>query len=280
MNTIPTVTLNNGIRMPHLGLGVFTLPEDQTITAVQAALDCGYRLIDTAAMYQNESAVGEAIRSSGIPREDIFVTSKLWNSDHGYDEALAAFDATMKRLGLDYLDLYLIHWPLVTDSRIEDTWRAFEKLHQDGRIKAIGVSNFLPHHLDQLRAAATIQPSVLQIELHPTFTQDELRHYADEHHIQIESWFPLGGRASGQSLLELPQVQSIAAKYDKTPAQIILRWHTQLGLIPLPGSSSPEHIKENADIFDITLTEDELAALTALNTDTRLGPNPAELDRR
>lgn len=280
MKKIPDVTLHNGIRMPSLGLGVFTLPDDETHTAVTAALDCGYRLIDTAAMYQNEAAVGDAIRASGIPREDIFVTSKLWNSDHGYDEALAAFEATLERLGFDYLDLYLIHWPLVSDSRIAETWRAFEKLYHDGRVKVIGVSNFLPAHLDELRASATVQPTVLQIELHPTFTQNELRNYARRHDIQVESWFPLGGRANGQRLLELPKLASIAAKYSKTTAQIILRWHTQLGLVPLPGSSNPEHIKANADIFDITLTDDELAAITAMDTGIRLGPDPAVLDRR
>lgn len=280
MIEIPDVTLNNGVRMPSLGLGVFTLPEDETKTAVAAALDCGYRLIDTAAMYQNEAAVGEAVRESSVPREEIFVTSKLWNGDHGYDEALRAFDASMDRLGLDYLDLYLIHWPLVTDSRIEDTWRAFEKLYADGRVKAIGVSNFFTHHLDQLLASATVSPAVLQIELHPTFTQNELRNYARRHNIQVESWFPLGGRASGQRLLDLPKLTSIAAKYDKTAAQIVLRWHTQMGLVPLPGSSNPAHIKENADIFDITLTDEEVAAIADMDTGIRLGADPATLDRR
>lgn len=280
MIEIPYVTLNNGVRMPHLGLGVFTLPKDETKTAVTAALDSGYRLIDTAAMYQNETAVGEAVRSSGIPREEIFVTSKLWNSDHGYDEALAAFDMTLERLGFDYLDLYLIHWPLVTDSRIEDTWRAFEKLYADGRVKAIGVSNFFAHHIDQLLASATVPPAVLQIELHPTFTQNELQQYARRHGIQIESWFPLGGRASGQRLLDLPKIASIAAKYGKTPAQIVLRWHTQMGLVPLPGSSDPAHIKENADIFDVTLTDEEIAAIADMDTGIRLGADPARLDRR
>lgn len=280
MIEIPYVTLNNSVRMPSLGLGVFTLPENDTKTAVTAALDCGYRLIDTAAMYQNEAAVGEAVRDSGIPREEIFVTSKLWNSDHGYDETLAAFDASMERLGLGYLDLYLIHWPLVTDSRIEETWRAFEKLYADGRVKAIGVSNFFVHHLEQLQATATIQPAVLQIELHPTFTQNELRNYARRHNIQVESWFPLGGRTAGQRLLDLPKIASIAAKYHKTPAQIILRWHTQMGLVPLPGSSNPEHIKENADIFDITLTDEEVATIADMDTGIRLGADPATLDRR
>lgn len=280
MVAIPYVTLNNGIRMPQLGLGVFTLPDDETNTAVRAALDCGYRLIDTAAMYQNEAAVGEAVRTSGIPRDEIFITSKLWNSNHGYDQALAAFDTTLARLGLDYLDLYLIHWPLVTDSRIEETWRAFETLYATGRVKAIGVSNFFTHHLDQLRASATIPPAVLQIELHPTFTQNELRNYARRHNIQIESWFPLGGRANGQRLLDLPKLASIAAKYGRTTAQIVLRWHTQLGAVPLPGSSNPDHIRENADIFDITLTDDEIATITDMDTGIRLGADPATLDRR
>lgn len=280
MTQIPTVTLANGVEMPAIGLGVFMLPPEETVPSVQAALNAGCRLIDTAAAYQNEAAVGEAVRSSGIAREDIFITSKLWNRDQGYDATLKAFDATLDRLGLDYLDLYLIHWPLPASGLFPESWRAFEELYEEGRIRAIGVSNFTPAHLETLAATATITPMVLQVELHPFFTQPALRDYARAHAIQLESWFPLGGRATREELLGHPLLQEIAAHYQKTPAQIILRWHTQLGLVPLPGSSSPAHIEENMAIFDFSLSDTELADITALNADRRLGADPDTMDRR
>jgi 2,5-diketo-D-gluconate reductase A len=274
MSDIPSVTLNNGVSIPQLGLGVYLVPNDQAIKNVSIALENGYRLIDTAAAYSNEEGVGEALRKSGIPREDIFVTSKLWNSDHGYNNAMKGFDASLKKLGLDYLDLYLMHWPVPSKGLTTQTWKGLEQVHKEGRVKAIGVCNFTPAHLERLLQETEIVPAVLQIELHPTFTQEEVRHYAKDHGIQVESWYPLGGQKSRVELLSLPLLTDLAKKYGKTPAQIVLRWHIQLGLMVIPKSSHPDRIKENLNLFDFELSQEEMAAISALDTGVRLGPDP------
>jgi diketogulonate reductase-like aldo/keto reductase len=274
VSEIPSVTLNNGVTMPHIGLGVLFQPNDQTVHNVLAALEAGYRLIDSAAKYENEEGVGEAVRTSGLPREEIFVTSKLWNSDHGYDHAIKGFERSLKKLGLEYIDLYLMHWPVPSKGLTIETWKGLERVYKEGRVKAIGVSNFLPKHLERLLQAAEIVPAVLQIEVHPTFTQEETRQFAKKHGIQIESWYPLSGRPESREMLSLPVLTDLAKKYGKAPAQIVLRWHIELGLIPIPGSSHPEHIKENVDIFNFALSQHEVAAISALDTGVRLAPDP------
>lgn len=279
MSDIPSVTLNNGIRMPQLGFGVFLMPKEQTVKSVLTALEHGYRLIDTAAAYYNEEEVGEAIRHSGIAREDIFVTSKLWNSDHGYDKAIKGFETSLKKLGLDYLDLYLMHWPYPQKGLTTQTWKGLEQVYKEGRVKAIGVSNFKPAHLERLLQETEIVPAVLQIELHPTFTQEDVRRYAKAHGIQVESWYPLGGQRSKDELLSVPLLTDLANKYGKTPAQIVLRWHIQLGLVVIPKSSHPDRIVENRTIFDFELSQEEMAAISALDTGVRLGPDPDTFDQ-
>ncbi|KAB8140064.1 aldo/keto reductase [Chloroflexia bacterium SDU3-3] len=274
MANIPSVQLNNGVTMPQLGLGVYLVPDNETAATVAAALELGYRLIDTAAAYQNEEGVGQAVRASGIPRDEIFVTTKLWNAHHGYDKTLRAFDESLRKLGLDYVDLYLIHWPLPMKGLAGETWRALERIAKEGRARAIGLSNFTPAQIDQLLAQAEITPAALQIELHPTFNQPDVRKYASQHGITIESWYPLGGQRNKDSLLALPLLADLGKKYGKSPAQIVLRWHTQLGLVVIPKSSNPGRIKENSEIFDFTLAPDEVAAISALDTGVRLGPNP------
>lgn len=278
MSKIPHVTLNNNISMPQIGLGVYLMPSDQTAENVSHALESGYRLIDTAAAYGNEEGVGQGIKQSGLPREEIFVTTKLWNSEHQYDKALKAFETSLQKLGLEYIDLYLIHWPLPMEDQYLDAWKALEKIYKDGRAKAIGVSNFKQNHIDRLLQESEIVPAVLQIEIHPTFNQPELRQYASEHNIQVESWYPLGGQKSVGELLKLPLIVNMAQKYHKTPAQIVLRWHIELGLVTIPKSSHPARVKENIDIFDFQLTQDEVQAISALDTGVRLGSDPDTAD--
>ncbi|GAA3210627.1 aldo/keto reductase [Streptomyces sp. XM83C] len=270
---VPAITLNNGVEMPQLGFGVWQVPDDEAERAVATALQAGYRSIDTAAIYGNEEGTGRAIAASGLPREDIFVTTKLWNSDQGYDSTLRAFDTSLAKLGLEYVDLYLIHWPRPDRDRYVDTYRAFEKLHADGRIRAIGVSNFLPEHLDRLLAETSVVPAVNQIELHPYLQQQASRDYHAEKGIATEAWSPLG---SGKGLLEVPAIVAIARKHDRSPAQVVLRWHLQTGNIVIPKSVTPSRIQENIDVFDFSLDEEDLAAISALNEDRRLGPDPAK----
>ncbi len=272
--TIPTVQLNNGIEMPHLGLGVWLMDNEVAASSVATAIQSGYRLIDTATAYRNEEGVGEGIRRSGVPREEVFVTTKLRNSDQGKDRTEAAFNESLARLGLDYVDLYLIHWPTPMRRLWPETWSVFEDLQRQGRIRAIGVCNFTPAHLDQLLAVASIPPAVLQIEFHPMFVQEDVRRYAREHSIQVESWYPLGGQGSRESLLGDRTIVEIAKRHGRTPAQVVLRWHTQLGLVPIPKSSNPDRIRENAAIFDFDLADDEIGAISALNTGVRLGGDP------
>ncbi|OEV30205.1 oxidoreductase [Streptomyces nanshensis] len=274
MTTVPQVTLNNGVRIPQLGFGVFQIPDDETAAAVGTALEAGYRSIDTAAVYGNEQGVGRALASSGIPREELFVTTKLWNDDQGYDETLRAFDTSLEKLGLDHVDLYLVHWPLPARDRYLDTWRAMEKIHADGRARAVGVSNFQPAHLTRLLENTGVVPAVNQIELHPRLQQRELRAFHTEHGITTEAWSPLAQGA----LLRDPAVTAIAQAHGRTPAQVILRWHLQIGNVVIPKSVTPERIRQNIDVFDFSLSDEEVAAITPLDDGTRTGPDPDTLN--
>ncbi len=275
MSKVPPITLNNGVEMPQLGFGVWQVPDDEARTAVATALEAGYRSIDTAAVYGNEEGTGKAIASSGVAREDLFVTTKLWNSDQGYDATLRGFDTSLQKLGLDYVDLYLIHWPVPSKDAYVDTYKAFEKIHADGRAKAIGVSNFLPAHLERLLGETSIVPAVNQIELHPHLQQHASREFHAEQGIATEAWSPLG---SGRGLLEVPALIAIAQKHGRSPAQIALRWHIQLGNIVIPKSVTPSRIKENIDVFGFELDPEDMAAISALNEDRRIGPDPATFD--
>ena len=268
--------LNNGVEMPQLGFGVFLVPPDEVVEPVRVALDAGYRLIDTATLYGNEEGVGRAIRDSGVARDDIFVTTKVWNADQGYDSTLRAFDASMRLLGLDLLDLYLIHWPAPAKDRYRETWRALEQLYADGRVRSIGVSNFTVEHLTRLLDQASVVPAVNQVELHPGFTQDALRAFHSQHGIVTESWSPLG---RGQGLLEQSAVASIAAAHGRTPAQVVLRWHLQLGLVVIPKSAHAERIRQNIDVFDFALSDEQMSSLSALTAPGRIGPDPDTFDR-
>jgi 2,5-diketo-D-gluconate reductase A len=263
---VPLISLNNGVRIPQLGFGVFQVPEDQVAGAVTTAIEAGYRSIDTAAAYRNESGVGDAI--AGVP--DLFITTKLWNADQGYDSTLRAFDESMRRLRRDVLDLYLIHWPTPERDLYAETWRAFEQLYADGRVKAIGVSNFHTRHLQRLFDEFPTTPAVNQIELHPLLQQEEMRKVHVTHRIVTEAWSPLAQGA----LLSTPDLTGLADKYGKTPAQIVLRWHVQLGNVVIPKSVTPYRIKENIDIFDFELAQDDMTVIAELDNGTRTGPDP------
>lgn len=268
-NSLQSCTvLHNGVRMPWLGLGVWKMDNDaQVVSAVRSALDAGYRSIDTAAIYKNETGVGQAIRESGVPRSELFVTTKVWNDDQGYDKALAAYDASLGRLGLDFVDLLLIHWP-GTDKFV-DTWRAFEKLYADGRVRAVGVSNFNIRHLEELRKHSELVPMINQVEYHPLLSQRELLGYCRENRIQLEAWSPLM-----QGNLDHDALRSIGAKHGKSPAQVVLRWDIQHGVVTIPKSVTPARIAENADVFDFELSADEMALIDDLNRDHRFGADP------
>jgi 2,5-diketo-D-gluconate reductase A len=275
MSDVPTIVLNDGRPMPVLGFGVFLVPADQTQSAVEAALETGYRSIDTAALYRNEAAVGRAIADSELPREDLFVTTKVWNSEQGFDSTLAAFDKSLGLLGLDYIDLYLIHWPTPARRLYVDTWRALERLQADGGVRSIGVSNFGVDHLQRLLDQCQVVPAVNQVELHPELTQTTLRRFHQEHDIVTEAWSPL---ARGAALARTPIV-SLAEKYAKTPAQLILRWHLQVGNVAIPKSVTSARIRENFSIFDFEIAEDDMAEISALDSGTRVGPDPATFNR-
>ncbi|GGZ33038.1 oxidoreductase [Streptomyces inusitatus] len=275
MSKVPSITLNNGAAMPQLGFGVWQVPDDEAARVVGTALDAGYRSIDTAAVYGNETGTGRAIAESGLPREDLFVTTKVWNDSQGYDTTLRAFDDSLGRLGLDQVDLYLIHWPLPSKDSYVDTYRALERILAEGRARAIGVSNFLPEHLERLLAETSVVPAVNQIELHPQLQQSAVRAFHAEHGIATEAWSPLG---QGKGLLEVPTVVAVAQKHERTPAQVVLRWHLQLGNVVIPKSVTPSRIRENLDVFGFELDADDLAALTALDEGKRLGPDPATFD--
>ncbi|MFF7679683.1 aldo/keto reductase [Actinacidiphila glaucinigra] len=266
----PDITLNNGVSMPRLGFGVFQVPDADTAAAVTSALENGYRSIDTAAIYGNEAGVGQALAASGVARDELFVTTKLWNGDQGYDSTLAAFDASLAKLGLDHVDLYLIHWPTPARDLYLDTWRAFEKIHAEGRARAIGVSNFQPAHLQRIIDNSDVVPAVNQVELHPQLQQAELRAFHARHGIATEAWSPLAQGA----VLSDPVVTGIADRLGRTPAQVILRWHLQLGNVVIPKSVTPERIRQNIDVFDFALSDADIAAITALDSGTRIGPDP------
>jgi len=274
MGSIPTVTLNNGITMPQLGFGVFQIPDEETSAVVGTALESGYRSIDTAAIYGNEKGVGRALTSSGIARDELFVTTKLWNADQGYETTLTAFDASLDKLGLDFVDLYLIHWPTPDRDLYRDTWRALEKLLADGRTRAIGVSNFQPAHLQRLLESTSVVPVVNQVELHPDLQQKALREFHARHDIATEAWSPLAQGA----LLADDAITSIAAGHGRTPAQVVLRWHLQLGNVVIPKSVTPARIRENLDLFDFALSADEMDAIAALDRGLRTGPDPDALN--
>lgn len=279
---VPNKQLNNGVIIPQMGLGVWQAKDgDEVETAVTAAIDTGYRLIDTAAAYGNEAGVGRAIAKSNVPREELFITTKLWNHDQGYESTLKAFDNSMKLLGLDYIDMYLIHWPMPAKHLYLESWKAMEELYSQGKIKVLGVCNFQPPHLDDLLAHATVKPAVNQIELHPYFQQLELQKYGHDHGIVTESWSPIGGKggAGGNTsldtaLLAQPILNEIGQKYSKTAAQVVIRWHIQKDLIVIPKSIQPERIKENINVFDFELTEQDMNAIDTLQTGKRGGPDP------
>jgi 2,5-diketo-D-gluconate reductase A len=269
---VPTVALDDGVEIPQLGFGVFQVPPEDTRETVEEALAAGYRHVDTAAAYRNERGVGEAIAASGLAREELFVTTKLWNSEQGHDSALAAFERSLERLELDRVDLYLIHWPMPTEDRYLDTWRAFERIQEEGRARSIGVSNFRVEDLERLEAEAERPPAVNQIELHPSLQQAELRAWHADHGIATEAWSPL---AQGE-LLNDDTIATIAAHHEKTAAQTILRWHLQLGNVVIPKSITPERIRENIELFEFELSEDDMAAIARLDAGERIGPDPAE----
>lgn len=265
-----TTTLQNGVEMPVLGVGTFQADEGGEVEqAVRWALDLGYRSIDTASAYENEAGVGRAIRDSGIAREDIFVTTKVWNEDQGYDQTLQAFDASLGRLQLDYVDLYLIHWPV--KDKVRDTWRALQRIYDDGRAKAIGVSNFLQVHLRELLNDSQMPPMVNQVEFHPHLQQAELVDYCQSQGIQVEAWSPL---MKGE-VFDLPELKSIGDKYGKSAGQVTLRWQLQRGIVTIPKSVKRDHLESNAQIFDFTLSDEDMRAINALDQGRRTGPDPA-----
>lgn len=269
--TVPRLALRDGVEIPQLGFGVFQIPPEETQNAVEMALDAGYRHIDTAAAYRNEAGVGAALAASGLPREDVFITTKLWNTQQGHDATLAAFEASLERLGLDHVDLYLIHWPVPAEDRYVETWRAFERLYEEEAARTIGVSNFRVADLERLIAETATRPAVNQIELHPHLQQAELRAFHAQHKIATEAWSPL---AQG-GLLDDETIVRIASRHERTPAQAILRWHLQLGNIVIPKSVTPERIRENIEIFDFELSDEEMAEFARLDSGERIGPDPA-----
>jgi methylglyoxal/glyoxal reductase len=272
-NLHSTHKLHNGIEIPYVGLGVYKMEEhDEAVKAIKKAIDIGYRSIDTASFYDNEESVGQAVRESGIRREDLFITSKVWNTDQGYESTLKSFEKSLKRLDMDYLDLYLIHWPVA--DHYKDTWKAFERLYDEGLIKAIGVSNFKQHHLEELMKNSNEKPVINQIELHPRLSQQPLRDYCRENEIAVEAWSPI---ARGR-LLNEPVLNHIAGKYNKTAAQVILRWHLQNGVIIIPKSVKESRMIENINLFDFELSLEDMTQINALNLDERYGADPDNID--
>jgi len=268
-----TFRLNNGVEMPYFGLGVYLSKDGQeVINAIKWAVEAGYRHIDTASVYKNEEGVGEGVKQCGVAREDLFVVSKVWNSDQGYDAALRAFDASLKRLDMDYLDLYLIHWPV--EGRYKDTWKALEKIYDEGRVKAIGVSNFMKHHLEDLLHDATVVPMVNQMEFHPFLVQQDLIDFCDKNTIQYEAWSPMmQGR-----IFDMKEFMDLSKKYNKTAAQIVLRWDLQKGVVTIPKSTKRERIIQNADIFDFQISEQDMKLLDGMHRGHRFGPDPDHFD--
>ncbi|KOO47089.1 aldo/keto reductase [Priestia koreensis] len=268
-----TTTLHNGVKMPWFGLGVFKVEEGQEVVdSVKYALKAGYRSIDTAAVYGNEEGVGQALKEANVAREDLFITTKVWNADQGYESTLEAFETSINKLGLEYIDLYLIHWPV--EGKYKETWKALEKLYKDGRVRAIGVSNFHVHHLQDLLEGAEIKPMVNQVEYHPCLSQNELRSFCKAQEIQLEAWSPL---MQGE-LLDNEVLEEIAKKHNKSVAQVILRWDLQTEVVTIPKSVKEQRIIQNADIFDFELSQDDMSKIEALNEDRRVGPDPDNFD--
>jgi 2,5-diketo-D-gluconate reductase A len=275
MATVPTITLNNGVEIPQLGFGVFQIKPEDTRQATLAALEVGYRHIDTAEMYGNEKEVGQAVRDSGLDRGEVFVTSKLNNGFHARDDALRAFDQSLADLGFDYLDLFLVHWPLPgIDVDYVDTWKAMEEIYRSGRVKAVGVSNFTENHLRRLFAETEVRPAVNQIEIHPYLAQDDLRAFDAEHGIATEAWSPI---AQGK-VLDDPAIVRVAERVGRTPAQVTLRWHVQRGDIVFPKSVTRSRVEENFALVDFELSEDDMREITALDRNERTGPDPEEFN--
>ncbi|HVO55671.1 MAG TPA: aldo/keto reductase [Solirubrobacterales bacterium] len=272
--SIPSVTLHDGVEIPQLGFGVFQVPPPETQATVETALEAGYRHIDTAAAYRNEAGVGAALAASGLPRDDVFVTTKLWNAEQGYDSTLAACERSLQALGTDHVDLYLIHWPVPAHDLYLDTWRAFERIAEEGKARSIGVSNFRIEDLERLRHEVPTLPTVNQIELHPRLQQHELRAWHHEHAVATEAWSPL---AQGE-LLDEATVAELASHHVRTPAQVILRWHLQIGNVVIPKSVTPERIRENLEAIDFELEESEMEALAGLDRGERVGPDPATFE--
>lgn len=275
MPSAPLITLNDGVRIPQLGLGVWQLDDAQAYESSKAALAAGYRHIDTAMIYGNEAGVGRAVAESDLAREEVFITTKLWNADQGFDSTLRAFDASLKRLGLETLDLYLIHWAIPKKGAYRDTWKAFVRLQQEGRVRSIGVSNFNAEHLEHIIDDTGVVPSVNQIEIHPDFNQQALSQWCRDKGIVTESWSPLG---QGGELLKLPLFAEIAQRHGKTPAHVILRWHVQNGHVVIPRSSNAQRIAANIDVFDFELSHQELEAIAQLKQTGRLGPDPETIE--
>jgi 2,5-diketo-D-gluconate reductase A len=274
-STVPVLDLNDGNKAPQLGFGVFQIPDGETADAVASALAAGYRSIDTAAIYKNEAGVRQGIERSGVARGDIFLTTKLWNSEQGFDSTLKAFDASVQKLGVDYVDMYLIHWPTPKQDRYVDTWKAFIRLREEGRIRSIGVSNFQPAHLERIVKETGVTPVVNQVELHPDFAQHEVVAANAKHKVITEAWSPLG---QGGDLLKNDTLVAIGRKHGKSPAQVVLRWLVQLGHMVIPKSATPERIKSNIDVFDFELSSDEMKAIAGLDAGKRMGPHPDEFN--
>lgn len=271
------ITLNNGLRMPQLGYGVWQVPEDEVTPAVSKALEAGFRSIDTAKVYKNERGVGKALANSNVPREDLFITTKVWNSDQGYDNTLKAFDESLEKLGLDYVDLYLIHWPTPEFDDYVETYKAMEKLYRDGRAKAIGVCNFNIEHLQRLLDECDVTPVVNQVECHPYLQQKKLQEFCQKNDIYLEAWSPL---MQGGEVLENDVMKEIAGKYDQTAAQVIIRWHLQSGRVVIPKSVTPSRIEENFDVFGFELSDDDMSKIAELDRNERKGPEPSEMNNR
>lgn len=271
------ITLNNGLKMPQLGFGVWQVPDEKVTSVVSKALEVGYHSIDTAKVYDNERGVGKALAQSDVPREEMFITTKVWNTDQGYENTIKAFDASLERLGLDYVDLYLIHWPTPEFDEYVETYKALEKLYSDGRVKAIGVCNFNIEHLQRLLDECDVKPVLNQVECHPYFQQNELKEFCQKHDIFVEAWSPLN---QGGAVLNDEVVKQLAVQYGKTPAQVIIRWHLQSNTIVIPKSVTPSRIEENFKVFDFELSQEDMKKIEGIDRNKRKGPEPSQMNAR